>query len=144
MINDIIIYQTQDGKTKIDVKIENETVWLTQAQMVELFQSSKANISEHISHIFSEGELDENSVVRDFRTTASDGKNYNIKHYNLDVIISVGYRVKSLRGTQFRIWATQVLKEYMKKGFALNDDLLKHEKYPRQIKPLKINILIKL
>ncbi|MBS5860327.1 virulence RhuM family protein [bacterium] len=125
MENEIIIYQTQDGQTKIDVRIENETVWLTQNQMVELFQSSKANISEHISHIFEEGELDENSVVRNFRTTASDGKNYNTKHYNLDVIISVGYRVKSLRGTQFRIWATQVLKEYLKKGFALNDDLLK-------------------
>ena len=125
MENEIIIYQTQDGKTKIDVKIEDETVWLNQAQMVELFQSSKANISEHITHIFYEGELDENSVVRNFRTTAEDGKNYNVKHYNLDVIISVGYRVKSLRGTQFRIWATQVLKEYLKKGFALNDDLLK-------------------
>ena len=93
--------------------------------MVELFQSSKANISEHISHIFEEGELDENSVVRNFRTTAQDGKNYNTKHYNLDVIISVGYRVKSLRGTQFRIWATQTLREYLIKGFALNDDLLK-------------------
>lgn len=125
MENEIIIYQTQDGQTKIDVRIENETVWLSQNQMVELFQSSKANISEHISHIFAEGELDENSVIRKFRTTASDGKNYNTKHYNLDVIISVGYRVKSLRGTQFRIWATQVLKEYMRKGFALNDDLLK-------------------
>lgn len=125
MENEIIIYQTQDGKTKIDVKIEDETVWLNQAQMVELFQSSKANISEHITHIFNEGELDENSVVRIFRTTAEDGKNYNVKHYNLDVIISVGYRVKSLRGTQFRIWATQVLKEYLRKGFALNDDLLK-------------------
>lgn len=125
MKNEIIIYQTQDGKTKIDVKIEDETVWLNQAQMVELFQSSKANISEHITHIFNEGELDENSVVRNFRTTAEDGKNYNVKHYNLDVIISVGYRVKSLRGTQFRIWATQVLKEYLRKGFALNDDLLK-------------------
>ena len=125
MENEIIIYQTQDGKTKIDVKIEDETVWLKQAQMVELFQSSKANISEHIAHIFNEGELDENSVVRNFRTTAEDGKNYNVKHYNLDVIISVGYRVKSLRGTQFRIWATQVLKEYLRKGFALNDDLLK-------------------
>ena len=125
MENEIIIYQTQDGKTKIDVKIEDETVWLNQAQMVELFQSSKANISEHITHIFNEGELDENSVVRNFRTTAEDGKNYNVKHYNLDVIISVGYRVKSLRGTQFRIWATQVLKEYLRKGFALNDDLLK-------------------
>ncbi len=125
MENEIIIYQTQDGQTKIDVRIENETIWLTQNQMVELFQSSKANISEHISHIFEEGELNENSVVRKFRTTAQDGKNYEVKHYNLDVIISVGYRVKSLRGTQFRIWATQVLKEYMKKGFALNDDLLK-------------------
>ena len=125
MENEIIIYQTQDGKTKIDVKVENETVWLNQAQMVELFQSSKANVSEHISHIFAEGELDENSVVRKFRTTGTDGKSYNTKHYNLDVIISVGYRVKSLRGTQFRIWATQVLKEYLKKGFALNDDLLK-------------------
>ncbi len=125
MENEIIIYQTQDGKTKIDVKIEDETVWLSQNQMVDLFQSSKANISEHISHIFKEGELDENSVVRKFRTTATDGKNYNTKHYNLDVIISVGYRVKSLRGTQFRIWATGILKEYMKKGFALNDDLLK-------------------
>lgn len=125
MESEIIIYQTQDGKTKIDVKIEDETVWLTQAQMVELFQSSKANISEHISHIFKEGELNGDSVVRNFRTTAQDGKNYITKHYNLDVIISVGYRVKSLRGTQFRIWATQVLKEYLKKGFALNDDLLK-------------------
>ena len=125
MENEIIIYQTQDGKTKIDVRIEEDTVWLTQSQMVDLFQSSKSNISEHISHIFEEGELNENSVVRNFRTTAEDGKNYNTKHYNLDVIISVGYRVKSLRGTQFRIWATQILKEYMKKGFALNDDLLK-------------------
>lgn len=123
--NAIIIYQTQDGKTKIDVKIENETIWLSQAHMVELFQSSKANISEHISHIFEEGELDENSVVRNFRITAQDGKNYNTKHYSLDVIISVGYRVKSLRGTQFRIWANQILKEYLVKGFSMNDDLLK-------------------
>ena len=125
MENEIIIYQTQDGKTKIDVKIEDETVWLNQAQMVELFETTKQNISQHIKNAFTEGELDENSVVKDFLTTASDGKNYNTKHYNLDVIISVGYRVKSLRGTQFRIWATQVLKEYLRKGFALNDDLLK-------------------
>ena len=125
MENEIIIYQTQDGQTKIDVRIENETVWLTQNQMAELFQTTKQNISMHIKNIFEEGELLENSVVKDYLTTASDGKNYNTKHYNLDVIISVGYRVKSLRGTQFRIWATQVLKEYMKKGFALNDDLLK-------------------
>ena len=125
MENEIIIYQTQDGQTKIDVRIENETVWLTQNQMAELFQTTKQNISLHIKNIFEEGELLENAVVKDYLTTASDGKNYNTKHYNLDVIISVGYRVKSLRGTQFRIWATQVLKEYMKKGFALNDDLLK-------------------
>lgn len=125
MENGIIIYQTQDGKTKIDVKFENETVWLSQNQMVQLFQTTKQNVSAHIKNIFEEGELDENSVVKDFLTTAQDGKNYNTKHYCLDVIISVGYRVKSLRGTQFRIWATNVLKEYMKKGFALNDDLLK-------------------
>ncbi len=125
MENNIIIYQAEDGKTKIDVKIENETVWLTQNQMAELFQTTKQNVSLHIKNIFEEGELSENSVVKDFLTTAQDGKNYNTKHYNLDVIISVGYRVKSLRGTQFRIWATQTLKEFMIKGFALNDDLLK-------------------
>ena len=125
MENEIIIYQTQDGKTKIDVKIEDETVWLTQSQMADLFETTKQNISQHIKNAYDEGELNENSVVKDFLTTAQDGKNYNTKHYNLDVIISVGYRVKSLRGTQFRIWATQVLKEYLKKGFALNDDLLK-------------------
>lgn len=125
MENEIIIYQTQDGQTKIDVRIENETVWLSQNQMAELFQTTKQNISLHIKNIFEEGELLENSVVKDYLTTASDGKNYNTKRYNLDVIISVGYRVRSLRGTQFRIWATQVLKEYLKKGFALNDDLLK-------------------
>lgn len=125
MTNEIIIYQTQDGKTKIDVKIQNDTVWLTQAQMSDLFQTTKQNVSLHIKNIFEEGELDEASVVKDFLTTAQDGKNYNTKHYNLDIIISVGYRVKSFRGTQFRIWATQTLKEYMIKGFAMNDDLLK-------------------
>lgn len=123
--SEIIIYQTEDGLTKIEVQLEDETVWLSQAQMVELFQSSKANISEHIKHVFEEGELEERAVVRNFRTTAPDGKNYNTKFYNLDVVISVGYRVKSLRGTQFRIWANAVLKEYMLKGFAMNDDLLK-------------------
>jgi hypothetical protein len=123
--SEIIIYQTNDGHTKIDVRMEDETVWLTQSQMVELFQSSKANISEHIQHIFDEGELAADSVVRDFRTTATDGKKYHTRHYSLDVIISVGYRVKSLRGVQFRRWATSVLREYLKKGFAMNDDLLK-------------------
>ena len=122
---EIIMYRSEDGATKIDVRMQDETVWLSQAQMVELFQSSKANISEHIKNIFVEGELIENSVVRNFRTTAADGKNYNVKHYNLDVIISVGYRVKSLRGTQFRIWATERLREYLIKGFTMNDDLLK-------------------
>lgn len=128
MENDIIIYQTQDGQTKIDVRIENETVWLTQNQMAELFQTTKQNISLHIKNIFEEGELTEDSTVKDYLTVQNEGSrkvSRNVTHYNLDVIISVGYRVKSLRGTQFRIWATQVLKEYMKKGFALNDDLLK-------------------
>lgn len=128
MGNEIIIYQTQDGQTKIDVRIENETVWLTQNQMAELFQTTKQNISLHIKNIFEEGELTEDSTVKDYLTVQNEGSrkvSRNVTHYNLDVIISVGYRVKSLRGTQFRIWATQVLKEYMKKGFALNDDLLK-------------------
>lgn len=128
MENEIIIYQTQDGQTKIDVRLENETVWLTQNQMAELFQTTKQNVSSHIKNIFEEGELPENSTVKDYLTVQQEGNrkvSRNVSHYNLDVIISVGYRVKSLRGTQFRIWATQVLKEYMKKGFALNDDLLK-------------------
>ena len=123
--SDIILYQTEDGKTKIEVFLENETVWLSQAQIGELFQKAKATISEHIKNIFEEGELTENSVVRNFRTTASDNKNYDTSFYNLDVIISVGYRVKSHRGTQFRIWATQRLREYIVKGFTMNDELLK-------------------
>lgn len=121
----ILIYQTQDGNIKIDVHLENETVWLTQEQMTTLFGKKKSTISEHISHIFAEGELDKNSVVRKFRTTAADGKNYLTNFYNLDVIISVGYRVKSLQGTQFRIWATQRLKAYIVKGFVLNDERFK-------------------
>ncbi len=123
--NEIIIYQNTNGNIKIDVHLVDETVWLTQADLCELFQKSKATISEHIKNIFQEGELTENSVVRNFRTTAQDGKSYDTNYYNLDVIISVGYRVKSLQGTQFRIWATQRLKEYIVKGFALNDDRFK-------------------
>ncbi len=123
--SEIIIYQTEDGNTKIDVKFQDETVWLTQAQLCELYQTSKSNISEHIKHIFEEGELEETSVVRKFRTTGADGKNYNITHYNLDMIISLGYRVKSLIATQFRRWATERLKEYMIKGFTMDDDRLK-------------------
>ncbi|MFT7612525.1 MAG: hypothetical protein ACI9J3_001488 [Parvicellaceae bacterium] len=121
----IIIYQTESGETKLEVTFNDETVWLTQLQLSTLFEKSKKTISEHISNIFKEGELDQNSVVRNFRTTAQDGKNYNTNFYNLDVIISVGYRVKSKQGTQFRIWATQRLKEYIIKGFALNDDRFK-------------------
>lgn len=121
----IILYQTEDGKTKLEVRLENETVWLTQDQMAELFAKGRSTITEHIQNVFKEGELDEKSVCREFRRTGSDGKEYVVKHYNLDVIISVGYRVKSLRGTQFRIWATQRLKEYIIKGFALDDERLK-------------------
>ncbi len=125
MNSEILFYQSGDGHTKIQVRLEKDTVWLTQADMVELFQSSKSNISEHIKHVFAEGELEEDSVVRKFRTTAADGKSYEVNHYNLDVIISVGYRVKSLRGTQFRMWATERIREYLIKGFTMNDDLLK-------------------
>ena len=119
------IYQTADGLTKIDVHLEDETVWLTQAQMVELFDTSKQNISLHINNTFKEGELDPEAVVKEYLTTASDGKSYKTKYYNLDVIISVGYRVKSQRGTQFRQWATKLINEYIRKGFAMDDDRLK-------------------
>ncbi len=126
--SEILLYQTDDGLLKIQVRLENETVWLTQTDMVELFQSSKSNISEHIKHIFEEGELTPDATVRNFRTVRLEGSRQvsrDIEHYNLDVIISVGYRVKSLRGTQFRIWATERLREYLIKGFTMNDDLLK-------------------
>jgi hypothetical protein len=123
--SNIIIYQTEDGKTKIETRLEDETVWLTQAQLCELFQKSKATVSEHIKNIFEEDELDSNSVVRNSRTTAADGKSYNTSFYNLDVIISVGYRVKSHQGTKFRQWATARLREYIVKGFTMNDELLK-------------------
>lgn len=128
---EILIYQNQDGNIKIDVRLEEETVWLTQAQIALLFGKGRTTITEHIANVFKEGELDEKVVCRDFRLTtlhgAMEGKTQenSVKHYNLDVIISVGYRVKSLQGTQFRIWATQRLKEYIVKGFALNDDRFK-------------------
>ena len=124
--NEIIIYQP-DENLKLDVQVEGETVWLTQAQMVELFQTSKQNISLHINNIFKEGELDSESVVKDYLTTATDGKKYRTKYYNLDIIISVGYRVKSLRGTQFRQWANKVLKEYLLRGYAVNQRLMQLE-----------------
>jgi len=122
---EILIYEAPNGNIKIDVHLEDETVWLRQSQLCQLFQKTKSTISEHISNIFEEGELNESSVVRNFRTTAEDGKTYDTNYYNLDVIISVGYRVKSHQGTQFRIWATQRLREYIVKGFALNDERFK-------------------
>ena len=121
----ILLYQTEDGKTRLEVQLEGETVWLSQKQMAELFQKDVRTISEHIRNVFDDGELSESAVIRNFRTTAADGKNYQVVYYNLDVIISVGYRVKSHRGTQFRIWATQRLREYIIKGFALDDERLK-------------------
>jgi len=126
---EIIIYQTVDGLIKIDVRMEGETLWLTQAQMAELFQTTKQNISFHINNIFKEEELDAISTVKDYLTVQNEGEREikrNVKYYNLDVIIAVGYRVKSIRGTQFRQWATKILHEYLQKGFAMNDDLLKN------------------
>lgn len=124
--NEILMYVTEDGAVKIEVTMDSETVWLNLNQMCELFQRDKSVISRHIKNVFSEGELEQNSVVAYFATTADDGKTYKVAYYNLDVIISVGYRVKSLRGTQFRKWALKILKEYMLKGFALDDDKLKN------------------
>jgi len=121
----VVLYQTEDGKTRLEVRFEGETAWLTQAQMVDLFQTTKQNVSLHIQNLFDEQELLEDSVVKNSLTTATDGKKYATRFYNLDVIISVGYRVKSHRGTQFRIWATQCLRDYIVKGFALDDERLK-------------------
>jgi hypothetical protein len=122
----IIVYVDDNGKPQVDVRFQDETVWLTQAQLAELYQSSKANVSEHIKNIFDEGELDKNSVVRKFRTTASDGKNYEVNYYNLDMIISLGYRIKSNIATKFRIWATDRLREYITKGFIIDSERLKN------------------
>ena len=124
--SNILMYTTEDGVTKVEVTFDNDTVWLSLDQIADLFQRNKSTISRHIKNIFVEGELIRNSVVANFATTGSDGKRYHVDFYNLDVIISVGYRVKSLRGTQFRIWATNILKEYMIKGFALDDERLKN------------------
>lgn len=124
--NDIIFYTTDDGQVEIEVRLEDENVWLTQNAMAELFDTTKQNISLHIKNIFEEKELNENSVVKENLTTASDGKNYKTKFYNLDLIISVGYRVKSIRGTQFRIWANKLIKEYLIKGYNLNVDRFKN------------------
>jgi len=124
-MSDVIIYQNEQGNIKIDVTFKEENIWLSQAQICEVFGKSKATISEHISNIFLEKELEEKSVVRNFRTTASDGKSYNVNHYNLDMIIAIGFRVKSPQGTQFRIWARERLNEYITKGFVLDDERFK-------------------
>jgi hypothetical protein len=121
----LIFYQTEDGRTHLQVRLENQTVWLSQSQLAELFQTSIPNVNMHLRNIFAEGELQADSVIQDFLITAADGKKYQTKFYNLDAIISVGYRVKSHRGTQFRIWATQRLREYIVKGFMLDDERLK-------------------
>mgnify|MGYP000659049970 FL=1 len=120
-----LLYQTPDGDSQIEVKLQNDTVWLSLDQMAELFQRNKSTISRHVKNVLEDGELEKKSVVAFFATTASDSKTYSVAYYNLDMIISVGYRVHSYRGVQFRIWATKVLKEYIVKGFAMNDDLLK-------------------
>ena len=125
MNSEILMYQTEDGLTKIETAFDGDTVWLSLDQMAELFARDKSTVSRHIKNIFEEGELRQNSVVANFATTASDGKTYQVDYYNLDVIISVGYRVKSLRGTQFRIWTNGILKEYLQKGFTMDDERLK-------------------
>lgn len=135
---EIVMYQMADGKTSIHVTLENETVWLSQAQIIELFQSSKANISEHIKAIYNSGELEQVATVRKFRTVRKEGKrliNRDLLCYNLDVVISIGYRVNSIRGTQFRIWANQVLKDYLKKGYAI--DRKRFEEQSQQLEELK-------
>ena len=124
---EVLIYQSEDGLTHIDVKMEDETVWLTQQQMAELFQTSRTNVVEHIQHIYEENELDENSTCRNFRQVRREGSrdvNRNIPFYNLDMIVSLGYRVNSKRATEFRKWATNVLKQYLIKGYALNHQCL--------------------
>ena len=133
--DNILLYQAPDGQTQLEVQLDHETVWLSQAQMVELFDTTKQNVSLHVRNLFREGELSEHSVVKDSLTTAADGKIYRVNHYNLDVIISVGYRVKSLRGTHFRQWATGILRQYLVQGFALNEKRLRES--ARQLADLK-------
>ncbi|PRM97070.1 RhuM family protein [Aliarcobacter cryaerophilus] len=125
-MSEILIYQNENGNIKVDVMFEDGSIWLSQAQICEVFGKAKSTISEHIKAIFEEGELDRNSVVRNYRTTANDGKNYDVEYYNLDMIIAIGFRVRSSTGTKFRIWANDKLKEYITKGFVLNDERFKN------------------
>ena len=135
---EIVIYTSEDGSVSLDAKLENETIWLTQKQMAELFDKNIRTVNEHINNIFKEGELEKDSVIRKFRITANDSKQYDTNFYNLDVIISVGYRVKSVRGTQFRIWANKIIKEYITKGYVINEKALKAKQ--EQIKALQASI----
>jgi len=132
---DVLLYQSPDGQIQLDVQLDHDTVWLTQSQMVELFSTTKQNVSLHVRNLFKEQELDEKAVVKESLTTAADGKNYRTNYYNLDVIISVGYRVKSKRGTSFRQWATQLLRQYLVQGYALNEKRLRESQ--RQLADLK-------
>ena len=144
MKDEIIIYQANQASAQIEVRIEEESVWLSQSQMATLFNQTKQNISLHINNCFKKKELESISVVKDFLTTAKDGKNYTIKYYNLDVIISVGYRVKSKQGTQFRIWATNVLRDYLLKGYALNQRMDRiennYENLSNEVKKISLQI----
>lgn len=142
--NQIVIYQSKDGTTQLQVNLQDDTIWLTQSQIVDVFNSSKANISEHIKHIFSSGELSELSTVRKFRTVQQEGNRSvtrNRAHYNLDIIISVGYRVNSLRGTQFRIWANSILKDHLVKGYTINQKRLAQKEQEIQVLKNGIQIL---
>jgi len=140
--SELLLYQAEDGQTRVQVRLEDETVWLSQKQMAELFQKGVRTISEHIQNIYEEGELREEAVFRKFRITAADGKSYETGFYNLDMIISVGYRVRSQRGTQFRIWATQRLREFIVKGFTLDDERLKNPPLEGSGLPDRFNELI--
>lgn len=127
---DLLLYQAEDGRTRVQCRIEEQTLWLSQAAMVELYQTSKANISIHLKNIFAEGELREEAVVKSHLTTAADGKSYAVRHYRLEAVLAVGFRVRSPRGTQFRKWATARLEEYLRKGFTMDDERLKNPPVP--------------
>lgn len=132
---EFILFRSEDGQTHVECRFESDTLWLSQSSICELYGKAKATISEHISNIFTEGELAENSVVRFYRTTADDGKQYNVKYFNLSVILAVGYRVRSIRGTQFRQWATQTLEQYLIKGFVMDDERLKNPPVGQSVVP---------
>ena len=123
--NKLILYNDDEGRVSMNVRFADEDIWLTQAQLVEIYQSSKSNVSEHLTNIFADKELEYDAVVRKFRTTAADGKNYQVLHYNLDVVIALGYRVQSAVAVRYRRWATRILHEYIQKGFTMDDDRLK-------------------